>query len=338
MVNYTFTTTCGHNGSIQTRDEGPWTWQCRGPKVNEDSGVHEEVSGGNRLYLRIAIARYLGISTKDIQIKYYANKIYRDTAEVAEVSPTKPFVRPPESEILAIPYEIPSHNRKMNHRQSSTPRYIRTPSSAKQRAVKSTPRKASQNDPKHRLEFSPSKKARCQKCGERILKGDLRVGFDTLWGSGPQKIHQRRYYHKDCCSETQKRSLLKEKSPSEEEDPSKASSWEEELEILEEAKRRRQQIIEEERADLRARLRKLRIHLHEKQGKLGGRALIISLETIDNIVLSAPTTETALLNVKGIGKTMLELYGQPILKEVRRYVEQEGDYVLSSQKAKPFEL
>lgn len=318
MVDFTFTTRCGHHGSVQTttNENGEWTWECYGPKVAEESGVHKGVSGATRLHIRIAIAQYL-------QIKFDSQSI--------EFKKAAPGVFETEKATASKEDNVPVENRAAAQCSYSSPRKVSSPPSKAVRnkehtfVVVSTPRRAASIGSKHKLEFSPNRRAVCQACGQRIPKGDLRVGINSPWGSGPRKLLHHQYYHKHCVSGKQKRKLFRGEADFE-------KCWQEDLEVMDNGKRRRQKTIEMDRADLRDRLFVLRSRLYEKEGAKKSdhpTCLRLSDDTIDNIVFHAPESEDALLNVKGIGPVMFAKYGQPILDEVRKYATMQDDILPS---------
>lgn len=199
----------------------------------------------------------------------------------------------------------------------------------KKASPKAVPAQVSAGLAKPRLEYSLSRRTRCQVCQQRIPKGAFRVGVQSVY----KGLHHNEYYHPECCPDDLKKIL----SPDHKKKDIR-KFWNDQRQEMDEYKEQRQHTIEVERAGLRRRLRKLRRKLHEEQGaKADGRALIISLETIDNIVFSKPTTKTALMNVRGIGKQMYELYGRALLKEVSKYVsnEQESDSEESDEEQSP---
>lgn len=360
MGKLTYTTKCGHYGSIWTRDRGFWQWDVQGPTVRH----HNDEAEGQQIYVKMAIAHYLSIPIQTIRIqkgsasKYHKRRaasahpvrikknsprknksngtvdLTRDEALAREIlkrihrgSPSRSRKgRPPVPIELSDSDDNDSYHSyarsgdevaaeeiiKRIQRKRKSP--TRTPSPRKETAPPSPrPSPKSTDLGKPKLECSPSRRARCQVCERRIPKGVLRVGTVSVWKGS---IHHNQYYHPECCPDDLKKSLFPDDCPKQD----SGKFWDDKRDEMDKFQMQRQHTIEVERRELRQSLRKLRLKLHEEQGAKDGPALIISLSTIDNIVYSQPTTKTALLNVRGIGKQMLELYGRALLKEVRAYV------------------
>lgn len=283
---FCFTTTMGHEGSIHLFKDSMWRWQCRDPTNRKEKIILSDVCKPNRIYAKISIARHLNIPINTIKIK----------------SPPKVMMKEP--------YAAGTDKKRPAGQ-------IRTPPSKKRSP--GTPSPTTRPGRKHKLEFSPNCRATCLACGARIDKGDLRVSVDYLWGTGHGKLHQSRYYHTDCCPMSEKKRLLPGTD-----DVNKC--WEDRIEIMERKKQERQKTIQSDRSELRDRLLKLRVKLHERQGRDKERpALIITHMMVDNIVYNLPTTEEDLLQVKGIGPCMLEQYGKQLLSEVRSFVAEQED-------------
>jgi HRDC domain len=162
------------------------------------------------------------------------------------------------------------------------------------------------------VERSPSNRAKCQGCGQPIIKGEGRIGTPYRFTIGNHAWNKHRYYHEQCCPSSEMTKLFPESDNVQE-------ALKKQLRAIDKKKEQEEKIVHETRAELRKRLQKLRLQLFEAQAEKGGSAIILSLKVIDNIVLAMPETEQELGKVKGIGPTILTEYGKPLLNEVRLF-------------------
>ncbi|CAB9506018.1 expressed unknown protein [Seminavis robusta] len=168
------------------------------------------------------------------------------------------------------------------------------------------------------VERSPSSRAKCRKCKQPIDKGEGRIGAPYQLSLGKLQLSKHKYYHKECFPTTAE--AKKKLFPDSPDHVDVKQAIKKRLRRVDQQQQEDQHIIEVQRATLRARLRKLRLKLFEEQGAKGGSVVILSLKALDQIVLTLPQSFHELGRIKGIGPTMVQKYGKPLVREVRRFV------------------
>ena len=160
-----------------------------------------------------------------------------------------------------------------------------------------------------KLEASPTGRAKCRRCGEKIEKGTKRVGIQGQIQT-PQgyPVWRPRYYHSDCVSEETKRKLHL--------DPPKKRA--------KRAKKGEKSTVKLKpklRKQLEADLRGLRQSFAAMQNCDDYK--IYPIKSLDDIVKKLPTNETELKECWGIKEKRCDQYGSSILRVVNFYLEQQ---------------
>ena len=152
-----------------------------------------------------------------------------------------------------------------------------------------------------KYEFSPSNRAKCQKCRKKIHRGTVRVGVEEYSARYNKHIH--RYYH-DTCFPAKNRLRLAGGTPQDE--------------LARQSKEQVQKHrLLTERGDLRESLRHLRRLF---ANRLDLPPFMIWADTVlDDLVVKMPKNQEELLKVHGIGPKKYRSFGDPILQVIRHY-------------------
>ena len=154
-----------------------------------------------------------------------------------------------------------------------------------------------------KVEYSPNALAKCTACRKKIRKEQKRFGIPENSERYNKEIY--RYYHYKCCP-----SDLKAQVPSASED----------LKRQKEEASLRQSVIAA-RQGLADHLRTLRTTFANRLNVAA--FLVFSNTTLDEMVYQMPTTSNALLQVRGIGPVKLQSFGDPILRLIKQYQNQQ---------------
>ncbi|KAL9189976.1 hypothetical protein ACHAXT_009651 [Thalassiosira profunda] len=170
-----------------------------------------------------------------------------------------------------------------------------------------------------KLEASPTGRAKCRRCGEKIEKGTKRVGIQGQIQT-PQgyPVWRPRYYHSDCVSEETKRKLHLDPPKKR---AAKRAKKEEKSTVKLKPKLRKQ---------LEADLRGLRQSFAAMQNCDDYK--IYPIKSLDDIVKRLPTNETELKECWGIKEKRCDQYGSSILRVVNFYLDQQQE---QEQQKKP---
>ncbi len=184
--------------------------------------------------------------------------------------------------------------------------------------------------PYDKVESSPTSRATCRICREKIMKGTLRIGEHYFFHK--YEKWSVKYYHGQCVENDESvlnrlnfpkrksndKSFAKSKRKLEDvlSNPNKERIQMEANDIENSAEKRRR-LVHNDRGSLREELRQLRLRFATR---LDVPAYIIFQDTVlDAIVEAMPSNSYELLQVKGIGEKKLQSYGSSILKIIASY-------------------
>ena len=172
-----------------------------------------------------------------------------------------------------------------------------------------------------RLELSPTSRAKCQRCGEKIMKGVERVGIQAKIDVENLNFRpwQLKYYHADCVSGGTKRKLFLEDSvaatgnvvPAKKETKAPKKT----------AKTRPSnhgKLTPKMRQDLKRDLLEVRRCFAEQQGCEEYK--VFQNQCLQELVANCPQNQAELLKCWGIGKERAAQYGSTILATIRPYL------------------
>lgn len=162
-----------------------------------------------------------------------------------------------------------------------------------------------------KAEYSPNSLAKCTSCRKKIHRDQKRYGIPEHSDRYNKDIY--RYHHDKCCP-----AALKAQVPTAQQDWKRQK--EESLE-LEQLIAQRQDLVEE--------LKTLRAAFANKL-QLAAAFLVFSNATLDELVYRLPTTQKKLLQVRGIGPVKCQSFGDPILRLILQYQQQQQQHGISS--------
>eukprot|EP00561_Arcocellulus_cornucervis_P010075 CAMPEP_0185817334 /NCGR_PEP_ID=MMETSP1322-20130828/18933_1 /TAXON_ID=265543 /ORGANISM="Minutocellus polymorphus, Strain RCC2270" /LENGTH=261 /DNA_ID=CAMNT_0028514363 /DNA_START=32 /DNA_END=817 /DNA_ORIENTATION=+ len=172
-----------------------------------------------------------------------------------------------------------------------------------------------------RLELSPTSRAKCQRCGEKIMKGVERVGIQAKIDVENLNFRpwQLKYYHADCVSGGTKRKLFLEDSvtatgnvvPAKKE--TKAPKKTAKTKPSNHGK-----LTPKMRLELERDLREVRRCFAEQQGCEEYK--VFQNQCLQELVANCPQNQAELLKCWGIGKERAAQYGSTILATIRPYL------------------
>lgn len=281
-TSFRFTTQCHHYGSVRPvratggAKEGQWICKIIGPTVKGGSGTKTVYCSPDMNAAQYAIARYLRVQ---------ASTVYMRSEMDASVfnSPTKSMTSPPTAEKVTAAIVSPPSLVKTVPLLPLLHNYDYDSLMAK-----ATPHG------RDIWETSPNRLAKCKVCGDKIQKGQQRIG---KWTHN-EYYHRSRhvYYHAECASDALKATLH--------------------LKDTRNDYAKRQSLLKS-RKDLREKLRKLRLSfassLHVEPFR------IFHDVSLDDITIKLPTTKSELMNCYGIKEKKFRSFGSAILEVTQMY-------------------
>jgi len=179
-----------------------------------------------------------------------------------------------------------------------------------------------------KIERSPTGQAKCRSCGEKIQKGEPRIGkgypYNGEW--------RYKYYHEQCLPADQRAKLKLDSatSPSAKLGSSTPVTPELVNAVLSADLARqdardsaRRQLVYETRGELREDLRRLRLGLAKQKNQ--APYMIFYDQTLDDIVAQLPVNDRELMRCWGIAKKKCDEFGSSIIRIVREHKRREAE-------------
>lgn len=178
-----------------------------------------------------------------------------------------------------------------------------------------------------KIESSPTSRAKCQRCDQKIAKGEERVGIQAKVEVEGLKFQpwQLKYYHAHCVSEGTKRKLFLE-------DSTAATGNNATVKKEKKAAARKttrptpasngghNKLTPKMRRDLERDLREVRRCFAEQQGCEDREYKIFQNKCLDDLVANLPQNRADLLKCWGIGRKRAQQYGSTILATIRPFL------------------
>ena len=159
-----------------------------------------------------------------------------------------------------------------------------------------------------KAEISPTSRAKCIGCGQKIMKGIRRIGKESYDSRYNRYIH--RYYHEGCMSTAMKKNLRFGISSA------AGTSLEQEFAKVQASKEGQQRLLGE-RHELREFLRDVR---REFARRLDCKPYMIFHDTtLNELVVKLPKNKRELLDISGIGPKKYKSFGGPILQAIAMF-------------------
>ena len=309
-----YKTRCGHHFTVQeipsviagSRSNAVLV-TLTGPRINDAAGRKTIRDNKDEKSIFEMVAYQLGIPTVHLNvISKEAENRPSSTAPQRHVSPKKSetSARPNPSNKQVISTESTNRasstpSQKILKPQKSETRAPSTSSKKKliakesQYSAPSTPSKKPLFDD---VQLSPSGRALCRKCKNKIQAGSVRVCMSAIFQG--KEIYK--YYHPKCCSPEIRNS----------------NELARRISTLQINKAKRDEKVAD-CADLKENLKVLRLAFARK---LKVSAFVIfDDKTLDDIVFRMPRSCGELLNCYGIGEKRLANFGLPILQTIAAY-------------------
>ena len=178
-----------------------------------------------------------------------------------------------------------------------------------------------------KIETSPTSRAKCQRCDQKIAKGEERVGIQAKVEVEGLKFQpwQLKYYHAHCVSEGTKRKLFLEDSTAT--TGNNATAKKENKAVAKKtirpkpaSKGGQNKLTPKMRRDLERDLREVRRCFAVEQGCEDRVYKIFQNRTIDELVSNLPQNQAELLKCWGMGIKREQQYGETILATIRPYL------------------
>ena len=172
-----------------------------------------------------------------------------------------------------------------------------------------------------KIETSPTSRAKCQRCDQKIAKGEERVGIQAKVEVEGLKFQpwQLKYYHAHCVSEGTKRKLFLEDSTAA--TGNKATAKKEKKAAPKKATRPKpNKLTPKMRRDLERDLREVRRCFAVEQGCEDRVYKIFKNKCLNELVAKLPQNRADLLKCWGMGIKREQQYGETILATIRPYL------------------
>lgn len=178
-----------------------------------------------------------------------------------------------------------------------------------------------------KIETSPSSRAKCQRCDQKIAKGEERVGIQAKVEVEGLKFQpwQLKYYHAHCVSEGTKRMLFLEDSTAA--TGNNATVKKEKKAAAKKTARPKavsngghNKLTPKMRRDLERDLREVRRCFAVEQDCEDRVYKIFQNKCLDELVANLPQNQAELLKCWGIGRKRAQQYGSTILATIRPYL------------------
>jgi superfamily II DNA helicase RecQ len=177
-----------------------------------------------------------------------------------------------------------------------------------------------------KLETSPNSRAKCQRCGGIIQKGQSRVGIQgNVQTPHGVNVWRPRYYHESCVSEGTKRKLHLDPSPlvNSSYAASATAATTSTSSSADGMNSHQNNLSPAAQKQLKSDLRSLRKNLAKQQNLAPYQ--IFPNRTLDELIAKLPRNESELMQIYRIKERRSELYGDAILRVINTHLDRSND-------------